>query len=121
MALKTALILTKTGAFLLSLLIFAYPTVSTYQLKVPGSCVLVLYTRHIKKPDCLFEVRARPIMLCMPSSKFALSILGAFSQSVPLVRSRCICTGRGCTCALVAATLCKGPLNVFRIKRALYK
>ena len=27
-------------------------------LKVPGSCVSVLYSRHIKESDCLFEVRA---------------------------------------------------------------
>ena len=28
-------------------------------LKVPGSCVSVLYTGHIKEPGCLFEIRAR--------------------------------------------------------------
>ena len=57
----------------------------------------------------------------MSVSQFFLSILGAFSQSVPLVRSRCICTGRGCTFALGAATTCKATFNVFRMKRALYK
>ena len=40
----------------------------------------------------------------MPVSNVSLSLLGAFFQSVHLVRSYCIYTGRGRTCALVAAT-----------------
>ena len=39
------------------------------------------------------------------TSKLSLSLLRAISQSVLLVKSHCICTCRGCTCAHVAATL----------------
>ena len=96
-----------------------------YWLKVPGSCVSVLFTGHIKEPGCLFEVRARRIMPGMPVSNCSLSLLASFSQSVPLVRSCCICTGRGCTCALVAAIYrgdyIKCLWTCFRKKRALYK
>ena len=44
-------------------------------LKVPENCVSVLYTRHIKEPDCLFEVKARQ-MPDMPVLKIFSLFLG---------------------------------------------
>ena len=46
--------------------------------------VLMLYTVHIKEPNCLFEVRAMQ-MPGMPVSKIDHFLLGAFSEPVPQI------------------------------------
>ena len=100
-----------------------YLTVWTvkYWLKMPGSCVSMLYTGHVKEPDCQFKVRARHTKPDMSVSNVSISLIGAFSESIPLLRSCCNCSGIGCICALVVAILCKAPLNVFCTQRELYK
>ena len=57
----------------------SYPTLwtlamSRYDLKMPESCVSVLYTGHIKEPGFLIEVRARQ-MQGLPASQIDLSLL----------------------------------------------
>ena len=81
--------------------------------------VYLCYTPGTLKNQTVYSIRARRTMPDMSVSNFCVFLLGALSHSVPLVRSLCICTGRGCTCAHVAAILCKAPLNVFDMK--IYK
>ena len=99
----------------------AYRTVWTVCVLVKGARKLYICAIHWANLRTRLFIRrfSKPIMPDMPVSKLYLSFLVAFSQSVLLVRSRFICTGRGCSYALIAATLCKAPLNVF-CKRVLF-
>ena len=91
-----------------------------YWLKVPGSYVSVIHTEHITRMSMRSKSYAHRAP-GMPVSNLPLSVMGDFSQSDPLVRSRCICIGRGYTCVIIAASLCKAHLKVFCMKMVQYK
>ena len=47
-------------------------------------CISVLYTGHVKEPDCLFEVRARHTTLDMSVSNVSMSLFYGLSLSLSL-------------------------------------
>lgn len=74
----------------------------------------MLYTRQVKEPGCLFDIRARLHTLDMPVSKdslvpLKLSLWSDYSKSV-LVQDEI-------ALLCVAAQLCKVPINGFVMNR----
>ena len=93
----------------------------TIKLRLYKLCIGAIYTGYIKEPGCPFKGRARRIVRRASLYLISISPSLGFLSVCPSCHIMLICTGRWCTCALAAATQCKGPLNVFRMKRALYK